>query len=162
MEQKMRDITVTVHPAPQGIPSTFDVDFTTAVEMLHIFGMGQWETTAPPPGKFGWRGGIVLENSQQARLQYLLVGIGRIDPEKTYSTLSAKTRSHRTLDSKITTNKPAQGLPLIGHWHLDCCLNLGQKFEIVEALRHLDYSRHFVEIAKRFVEGLPIAESGAH
>jgi hypothetical protein len=63
------------------------------------------------------------------------------------------------MDSKITTNMPAQGLSLKGRWYLDCCLNLGQKLDIVDALHVLGYSRDFIQISKRFVEGRPIAEA---
>jgi hypothetical protein len=78
----------------------------------------------------GLRGGIELENGQQARLQYLLKGIGVGDPERTYSRLAVETRNHRTMNLKITTERPAHGLPLLGRWHLDCCLNLRQKLDV--------------------------------
>lgn len=103
--------------------------------------------------------GTKLRNSQQARLHYLLKGIGAGNLEKNYSTLAVKTRNHKGMDSKISTCKPMQGLPLNDRWYLDCCLNLSQKFEIVEAFKHLGFSRDFIEIAKRFVEGLPITET---
>lgn len=131
----------------------FEVNFMTAVEMIHIGGMSKWESTAPHPGKYGYRNGVELQNSQQARLQYLLEGVGFRNPDDTYSTLATRTRCHRTFDSKITRTKPAQGLQLPGGWHLNCCLNLGQKLEIVGTLRHLGYSRRFIDVAKRFVIG---------
>lgn len=161
MKKNERTITVTVNPPIYGVQSSFDVSFTTALEMLHIIGMGKWESTAPPPGKVGLYGEVELENSQQARLRYLLHGIGVIDPEKTYSTLVLKTRNDRNMDSKITANRPIQGLPLFGRWYLDCCLNLGQKLEIVRALRYIGYSQRFIEIAKRFVAGQPICGNNA-
>ncbi|MGC2456712.1 MAG: hypothetical protein WA435_01800 [Gallionellaceae bacterium] len=161
MKKNEHAITVTVNPPIYGVQSSFDVGFTTALEMLHIIGMGKWESTAPPPGKVGLYDGMELENSQQARLQYLLIGIGLINPEKTYSTLAVKTRNDRSMDSKITANRPTQGLPLLGHWHLDCCLNLGQKLEIVRALRYIGYSQRFIEIARRFVAGQPICGDNA-
>lgn len=137
--------------------TTFDVTLMTALEMLHICGMGRWECTAPQPGKYGYRGGVELENSQQARLQYLLEGVGFQNPDETYSSLAAKTRCHRTFDSKITKIRPVQGLQLPGGWHLNCCLNLGQKLEIVDTLCHLGYSRQFIDSAKRFViSGSPL------
>jgi len=156
MKNNEHKIKVTVSPPIHGIQSSFDVGFTTALEMLHIIGMGKWESTAPPPGKFGLYGEEEIENSQQARLRYLLEGIGLIDPEKTYSTLAVKARNDRSINSKITANRPAQGLPLLGRWHLDCCLNLGQKLEIVRALRYIGYSQRFIKIANRFVAGQPI------
>jgi len=159
MDTKSQAITVNVQPAIDGIPSLFDVSFKTAIEMIHIIGMSMWEATAPQPGKIGLRGGSEMENSQQARLQFLLKGIGVLNTEKIYNTLAAKTRKHNVPDSKVTRNSPAQGLPLRGGWHLDCCLNLNQKLEIVESLRHLGYSRDFVDIAVRFVAGQPIAQS---
>ena len=57
-------------------------------------------------------------------------------------------------DSKITTKKPKQWLALNGCWYLDCCLNLAQKLEVVDALSHLGYSKDFIKIAKCFVEGM--------
>ena len=153
MENTIDRIRVTVTPASADIPESFDVTLMTALEMIQIMGMDKWESTAPLPGKVGLRRNQALENSQQARLQYLLQGVGAHDTEKTYSALAVKTRNHRAMDSKITTRSPAQGLPLKGRWYLDCCLNLGQKLEIVDALRDLGYSRDFIQIAKRFVEG---------
>jgi hypothetical protein len=161
MKKNKHAITVTVNPPINGIQSSFDVCFMTALEMLHIIGMGKWESTAPSPGEVGPYGEIELENSQQARLRYLLGNIGVIDPEKVYSTLAVKTRNARSLDSKITANRPTQGLPLLGRWHLNCCLNLGQKLEIVNALRYIGYSQRFIEIAKRFVAGQPICGDSA-
>jgi hypothetical protein len=158
MEQSTQEVRVTFEPPVDGTESSFDVDFETAMEMIHILAMSRWESTAPPPGKVGLHGGIELENSQQARLQYLLKGIGVGDPERTYSRLAVETRNHRTMDSKITTERPAHGLPLLGRWHLDCCLNLRQKLEIVGALWHLGYSQFFIEIAKRFLAGQPISK----
>jgi hypothetical protein len=157
--QHAKSITVKIESAGN---MSMDVSFTTAVEMLHVLGMSKWESTAPMPGKSGMHGDNYLENSQQARLQFLLTGIGIVDTEKTYSTLALKTRNHRTMDSKITTHKPVNGLTLVGCWYLDACLNLGQKQEITEALRELGYSRDFVDIANRFVAGEPISGTTQH
>ena len=152
-------IKVSISPNVPGIPPSFDVSFTTAIEMLHILALGKWESTAPAPGRTGMRNGLPLENSQQARLHYLLAGIGVINSEQTYSTLAVKTRNQKgDTDSKITTRKPEQGLALNGRWYLDCCLNLAQKLEVVDALNHLGYSRKFIKIAECFVEGRPISE----
>ncbi len=158
MENNSQAITVQMDRPLDGLPSSFEVSFKTAMEMLYIMLLGKWEETAPLPGKFGLFNGIHLKNSQQARLQYLLKSIGVNNPEKTYSTLAVKTRKPRDEDSMITTHKPARGLPLLGGWHLDCCLNVGQKLEIVGALCHLDYSRDFIEISKGFVIGKSISE----
>jgi hypothetical protein len=152
-------IKVSISPNVPGIPSSFDVSFTTALEVLHIIALGKWESTGPAPGRTGMRNGIPLQNSQQARLHFLLEGVGAINSEKTYSTLAVKTRSQKgATDSKITTRKPAHGLALNGRWYLDCCLNLAQKLEVVDALNHLGYSRKFIKIAECFVEGRPIGE----
>jgi hypothetical protein len=159
MEQSIDRIRVTITPPAANIPESFDVTLITALEMIQIMGMGKWECAAPLPGKVGQRGGLAVENSQQARLQYILQGVGVVNPEKTYAALAIKTRNYRTMDSKITTSIPAQCLPLKGRWYLDCCLNLGQKLNIVDALHVLGYSRDFIQISKRFVEGRPIAES---
>ena len=152
-------ITVTVGSSLLGGQSSFGVSFMTALEMIHIFGMAKWESTAPEPGTVGLRGGSSLVNSQQARLQFLLENVGVSNPEQAYSTLALKTRNYKgNGDSKVTTKKPAQGLPLLGSWYLDSCLSLPQKLEIVDTLRHLDYSARFVEIARKFVAGKPISE----
>jgi hypothetical protein len=158
MENNSQVITVRINPPLDGLPSSFKVSFITAIEMLYIMQLGKWENTAPLPGKFGWFNGIHLENSQQARLQYLLKNIGINNAEKTYSALAVKTRKSGDGGSMITTHKPAQGLPLLGGWYLDCCLNIGQKLEIVGSLRHLGYSRDFIEISKGFVIGKSISE----
>jgi len=76
MEQITGSIKVTLTGAIGDIEKSFDVSFTTAMEMLHILGMGKWEATSPEPGQYGWKGDAWMENSQQARLQYLLQGIG--------------------------------------------------------------------------------------
>ncbi|MCX7194014.1 MAG: hypothetical protein NTY60_10420 [Proteobacteria bacterium] len=153
-------IKVSISPNLSGIPSSFDVSFTTAIEMLHILALGKWESTAPELGMTGVRNGISLKNSQQARLHYLLEGIGVINSEHTYSTLAVKTRNPKgNTDSKITKRKPEQGLALNGRWYLDCCLNLGQKLEVVDALSHLGYSRGFIKIAKFFVEGILLTKT---
>lgn len=138
------------------IPESFCVSFTTAMEMLHILGMGKWEETAPEPGQMGDKGGVYMENSQQARLHYLLHGIGLTDPDRIYSLLATKTQRPRTNESSVTRVRPAQGLALNNRWHLDACLSLKQKLDVVEALKYLGYSRAFLEIAKRFVEGVAI------
>jgi hypothetical protein len=152
-------ITVAMGSDLLGGRSSFGVSFMTALEMIHIFGMVKWESTAPAPGTVGLRGGSSLENSQQARLQFLLENVGVPNPAQAYSTLALKTRNHKgNGDSKVTTKKPAQGLPLLGSWYLDACLSLPQKLEIVDALRHLDYSARFVAIARKFVAGQPISE----
>jgi len=88
-------IKVSISPNAPGIPSSFDVSFTTAIEMLHILALGKWESTAPAPGRIGTCDGLPLENSQQARLHYLLDGIGAIDSEQMYSTLAVKTRNQK-------------------------------------------------------------------
>jgi len=152
-------ITVTVGSGLPGGPSSFGVSFMTALEMIHIYGMAKWESTAPAPGTVGLRSGTSLKNSQQARLQFLLENVGVPNPEQAYFTLALKTRNAKgNGDSKVTTKRPAQGLPLLGSWYLDTCLSLPQKLEIVDALRHLDYSGRFVAIARKFVAGKPIAE----
>ena len=153
MNVSQESVTVTMNPAVQDLPSSFEVSLNTALEMLNMIGMGLWESTGPAPGKQGILRGSRRENSQQERLAFLLKGVGAPDPEGTYSAIAVKTRNHKTMDSKITTNEPANGLPLNDRWCLDCCLNLNQKLEIVESLRHLGYSRDFIEFSKRFVRG---------
>jgi hypothetical protein len=156
MEKKTGSIGMTIEGRIGNVPESFEVSFTTALEMLYILGMGNWEASAPPPGQHGLKGDEWLENSQQARLQYLLQGIGLSDADRVYSLLATKTRYSRTNDSSVTRVRPAQGLPLKGSWYLDCCLSLPQKLEVVETLKHLGYSRDFIETAKRFVAGKPI------
>lgn len=152
-------VTVTVGPNSLGIPLPFLVSSMTALEMVHIHGMSKWESTAPAPGAIGVLGGVVLKNSQQARLQFLLENVGASKPDQAYSTLASKTRDQKgTGDSKVTTKKPAQYLPLLGSWYLNSCLNLRQKMEIVDALWHLGFSPRFIAIAKTFVAGKPISE----
>jgi hypothetical protein len=157
MTTNRNTIKVTVNPPSEGIPPSFDVSFETAMEMMHLYGLGRWESTAPPPGKVGFLNGSRCENSQQARLQYLLKNVGLLSPEDTYSSLAVRTRNADSTDSKITKHEPKQGLPLSANWYLDCCLSLPQKVAIVEAFLHLGYSRRFVEDAKRFVAGTPFA-----
>jgi len=132
----------------------FDVSYMTAIEMLHILGMTKWQSTAPQVGKYGWRNGERLQNSQQARLQYLLESVGFQDPEGIYSTLAIRNRYERVSESKITKSKPHQGLPLPGGWHIDSCQNINQKLEVVETLTNLGYSRDFITFAKKFVNGV--------
>lgn len=151
-------ITVTVGSDLPGGPSSFCVSFMTLLEMLHILGMGKWESEAPEPGTVGLRGGSSLENSQQARLQFVLENVGVPNPEQAYSTLALKTRSSKgNGDSKVTMKRPVQGLPLLGSWYLDICLSLPQKLEIIDALLYLDYSPRFIAIAREFVAGRPIS-----
>ena len=130
------------------------------MEMLLIIGMGNWQESAPPPGKHGSKGGVWMENSQQARLQFLLQAIGTHDPDRVYRVLERRTHYTRTDTSSVTRVRPAQPLMLNDNWYLDTCLNLPQKLEVVEALKHLGYSRDFVDTAKRFVAGEPLAGSG--
>jgi hypothetical protein len=152
--------TVTINPPPADLPASFEVSFDVAMEMLHIIGMGMWESTAPPPGKHGSKGGVWMENSQQARLRFLLQGVGVHAPDAVYSVLERRTHYSRTGNSSITTVRPAQFLTLHDSWYLDTCLSLPQKLEVVDALKQLGYSRDFVETAKRFVAGEPLAGSG--
>lgn len=143
----------------EAVPTQFEVSFKMALEMLHIIGMSKWETTAPPPGTRGFRGGVWMENSQQSRLQFLLQGIGVHDPDRTYSALQRWTHYSRTAMSSVTKIRPVQSLALNGTWYLDACLSLPQKLEVVETLKYLCYSRDFIETAKRFVAGEPLAGS---
>jgi len=153
METNQASITVTMNPAIQGLPSSFQVGLNTALEMMIMYGMGLWESSGPAPGKHGLLHGELRENSQQERLAFLLKCIGAADPERTYTAIAVKTRNHKTMDSKVTAQKPMRGLPLNERWHLDCCLNINQKLDIVESLRHLGYSRDFIEFSKSFVKG---------
>jgi len=153
MEMNTGSVKVTINGAMGNIPESFDVSFTTAMEMLHILGIGRWEETAPEPGQHGLKGGVWMENSQQARLQYLLQGIGLSDPDRVYSVIATETRRPRTHESSVTRSRPVQWLALNDRWHLDACLSLPQKLQVVEALRHLGFSRRFIETAKRFVAG---------
>jgi hypothetical protein len=155
-------ITVTINYTPPDIPALFEVSLEVAIEMLHIIGMGMWEATAPPPGTHGSKGGVWMENSQQARLQFLLQAMGTHDPDRVYRVLERRTHYSRTDTSSVMKVRPNQSLLLNNNWYLDTCLSLPQKLEIVEALKYLGYSRNFVETAKRFVAGEPIAmaESG--
>jgi len=50
---------------------------------------------------------------------------------------------------------------LINTWYRDTCLSQPQKLEVVDALKHIGYSRDLVETAKLFVAGEPLARSGA-
>lgn len=149
---------ITLNRPLNGIES-FDTTFMDSIEMLLVFCMGKWESTAPPPGRKGIYRGVEMENSQQARLQHLLDLIGFIDADRTYSTLAVRTRRPRTGDSIITTNKPEHALPLKGRWYLDSCLDLERKLDVVDALWHVGYSREFIEGARRFVAGTPIAQA---
>lgn len=153
MEKNMELVKVTIARPMGNIPESFDVTFSTAIEMLHILGMGKWEVTAPKPGQYGLRSGVWMENSQQARLQYLLQGIGLLNPDKVYSIIAEETRRPHTYESPVTRARPAQWLDLNDRWYLDGCLNLLQKLQVVEALKHLGFSRSFIETAKRFVAG---------
>ncbi len=160
MDTTTNMVTVTITPPPADLPGSFEVSFEVAMEMLHIIGMGKWESTAPPPGKHGSKGGVWMENSQQARLQFLLQGVGVHAPDAVYSVLERRTHYSRTSNSSITRVRPAQFLTLNDSWYLDTCLSLPQKLEVVESLKQLGYSRDFVETAKRFVAGVPFAGSG--
>lgn len=121
--------------------------------------MGKWEESAPRPGKPGSKGSVWMENSQQARLQFLLQGIGVHNSDRVYRVLERRTHYSRTDTSSVTKVRPAQSLMLNDTWYLDKCLSLPQKLEVVEALKHLGYSRNFIETAKRFVAGQPLAGS---
>lgn len=153
-------ITSSTSESVSRVPMSFETSFQGALEMLHILGMGKWESTAPTPGRFGSKGGVWMENSQQARLQFLLQGVGVHDPDAAYSVLEQRTHYSRTDTSSITKARPAQSLTLNDSWYLDTCLSLPQKLEVVDALKHLGYSRDFIETAKRFVAGEPLAGSG--
>ena len=160
MDTTTESITVTINYPPPDLPASFEVSFDVAMEMLLIIGMGTWQESAPPPGKHGSKGGVWMENSQQARLQFLLQAIGTHDPDRVYRALERRTHYSRTDISSVTKVRPAQSLMLNDNWYLDTCLNLSQKLEVVEALKHLRYSRDLVETAKRFVAGEPLAGSG--
>ncbi len=153
MEKNMGSVKVTITGPMVNIPESFDVSFTTAMEMLHILGMGKWEETAPEPGQYGLKNGVWMENSQQARLQYLLQGIGLSDPDGVYSVIAQETRRPHTYESSVTRARPVQWLALNDRWYLDGCLNLPQKLQVVEALKRLGFSRNFIETAKCFVAG---------
>ena len=162
MENPLGSVKVTIEPAVAGIPKSFDVSFTTAMEMLHLVGMGTWEGTAPPPGQSGYKEDVWMENSQQARLQYLLIGIGKSNPDHDYGVLAERTRRQHSWESSVTRARPVQSLALNDRWYLDVCLNLPQKLQIVDALKHLGFSRAFIEAAKRFVAGEPLHRNVAH
>ena len=153
MERSTGSVKVTISGPTGDIPESFDVSFSTAMEMLHILGMGKWEETAPDPGQYGWKGDVWMENSQQARLQYLLQCIGLPDPDRIYSVLATETQRPRTYESSVTRARPSLSLTLNDRWYLDCCLNLPQKLQVVEALKHVGFSQSFIEMAKRFVAG---------
>jgi hypothetical protein len=139
-------------------PQSFDVNYTTAIEMMIIIAMEKWHATAPKPGQYGCKGDKWLENSQQVRLQYLLQLIGATDSDRIYGVIELKTRRSSTHESSVTSIRPAQPLTLNDHWYLDGCLNLGQKLDVVSALIHLGFSGNFLAMAKNFVAGDPLVK----
>jgi hypothetical protein len=52
MNENFGSVKVTMNRVVEGTPRSFDVSYTTAIEMLLIVGMGKWEANAPLPGQW--------------------------------------------------------------------------------------------------------------
>lgn len=122
------------------------------VECLYLSLMHRWQTTAPPDRHMGVLDGEPAENSQIARLAYVLnkIAIGQVD--ETFEKLERLTVK-RDCSSHISrdTRRMRAPHPLHGDWYLEGCMSLLAKLEIVRQLRHLGLSRAFIQSVENFV-----------
>jgi hypothetical protein len=127
------------------------------VECLYLSLMHRWQTTAPPDHHTGLLDGEPAENSQVARLAYVLnkIAVGQVDAmfarlEKL--TVKRDGTSHISRDMRRMCNP----YPLWDGWYLEGCMSLEAKLDIVRQLRQLGLSPTFVRSVESFVANEPI------
>jgi len=127
------------------------------VECLYLSLMHRWQTTAPPDHHTGRLDGEPEENSQVARLAYVLkkIAVGQVD--ETFASLEKLTlkrdgSSHISKD----TRRMRSPYPLWDGWYLEGCMDLVAKLEIIRQLRQLGLSPAFVRSVESFVANDPI------
>lgn len=124
------------------------------VEILYLCLMYRWQKTAPPDRHYGTLDESPEQNSQVARLAYVLkkIAIGQID--RFFGELgkltSRKDGSAYVLRQKTRLESP---YPLWKGWYLEGCASLEQKRVIIRQLRQLGLSPTFVKAVDDFVSG---------
>lgn len=127
------------------------------VECLYLSLMQRWQTTAPPDHHTGLLDGEPAENSQVARLAYVLKKIAAGQVDETFARLERLTVK-RDGSSHISRDKRRMRAPhpLYGDWWLEGCMSLATKLDIIRQLRQLGLSPAFVRSVESFVANEPI------
>lgn len=122
------------------------------VECLYLSLMQRWQTTAPLDGHVGLLDGEPEENSQVARLAYVLkkIAIGQVD--EAFARLERLTikrdgSTHISRDRRRMRNP----YPLLGDWYLEGCMSLQAKLEIIRRFRQLGLSPAIIRSVESFV-----------
>jgi hypothetical protein len=125
------------------------------VELLYLSLMLRWEETAPPLGKQGLLDGLPEQNSQIARMLFLLRKIAAGSIDKTCRKLELNSRRTRDRESYISKHYSWMEQPkeICDGWHIEACTSLEQKLGILKGLRKLGLSSHFISCAETFVSG---------
>lgn len=133
-------------------------DYKVVAELVLMFSLFKWQQTAPSPGQFATKGDTFMENSQQARLQYLLQRVAVLNPNHIYQTISVHARRVDG-ESPISTksNWMKQPLQLNERWFLEACISLPQKKTIVAQLKWVGISSRMIACGEDFVAGETIA-----
>jgi hypothetical protein len=124
------------------------------VECLYLSLMHRWQVTAPPDHNWGLLDGEPVQNSQVARLAYVLkkVAVGQV--EQVFRALEKLTR--RRDGSSLISTQPARmesPYPLWDGWYLEGCISLEQKRTVVRQLRQLGLTPAFIDAVEDFVAG---------
>lgn len=129
----------------------------SVVEVLYLSLMNRWQNTAPADRHYGSLDGKREQNSQEARLAYVLQKIAAGQVERAFSTLSRYTerRDGGSYISKDSVHMESPR-PLWGGWFLEGCASMEQKSMIIRELKHLGLSPAFVEAVDDFVSGKDI------
>lgn len=117
--------------------------------------MLRWERQAPLPGKYGILDGEKRQNSQYARLAYILSKIAAGNDEHVYNTLKRYTgrQDGETYFSKDPSWMTTPVLLTAG-WYMEGCASGNQKLAtFIPPLRQLGLSPTFLEAVSAFVEG---------
>jgi len=129
----------------------------SAVEVLYLSLMKRWHNTAPADRRYGSLDGKREQNSQEARLAYVLQKIGAGQVDRAFSTLS-RLIERRDGGSYISKDgaRMESPRPLWNGWFLEGCASMEQKRGIIRELKHLGLSPPFIEAVDDFVAGKDI------
>lgn len=130
---------------------------TQPVEFVYYTLMRRWVRSAPVDGHWGLLDDEKTNNSQVARLAYILAKLNVGSEDDVYRTLARYVR-RRDGRSPISQDESwmQQPMSLGESWYLEGCMSLPQKQECVDALRHVGRSQALIDCINDFVGGQPI------
>jgi hypothetical protein len=121
--------------------------------------MMRWQATAPPGKEYGELDGEPTQNSQIARMAFVLTKVAAGAEKQVFERLALHSRRNDG-ESYISTNSKwmEDPVPLRKGWYFEGCTSLKQKQDILQGLTKTGVSSRFVACADDFVAGNRIDE----